>query len=167
MAVTTTITTSMIPKVDGVKCTIQSCKEFERLWSHMTCINAVSRIIENTPDSFFMNINKLLGEALDMLYKKLKEIPHVDCHHKTGSMFAMAKLNLSDVDDIVDDTNFCMKLAKEESMIVFPSNEQIDNSTTWKADGLKNWIRVSYSTEPKRLEEAIQRMKEFCYKHVK
>ncbi|GJW31142.1 tyrosine/nicotianamine aminotransferase, pyridoxal phosphate-dependent transferase, partial [Tanacetum coccineum] len=80
---------------------------------------AVSRIIENTPYSFFMNFNKLLGEASDMLYKKLKEILHVDCHHKPeGSMFSM--LNLSDFDDIVDDRDFCMKLAKEESVIVFP-----------------------------------------------
>nr|GEV24468.1 tyrosine/nicotianamine aminotransferase, pyridoxal phosphate-dependent transferase [Tanacetum cinerariifolium] len=134
---------------------------------------AVSRIIENTPDSFFMNINKLLGEASDILYKNLKEIPHVDCPHKPeGSMFAMVaetarelgimviadevyahqvfgekafipmgiagsltscltiaadpptviqvKLNLSDLDDIIDDADFCMKLAKEESVIVFP-----------------------------------------------
>ncbi|GJS37259.1 tyrosine/nicotianamine aminotransferase, pyridoxal phosphate-dependent transferase [Tanacetum coccineum] len=86
-----------------------------------------------------MNINKLLGEALDMLYKKLKEIPHVDCHHKPeGSMFAM--LNLSDFDD----TNFCMKLAKEESMIVFPR----------KADGLKNWIRVLKKAARTGLEDA-------------
>nr|GEW20390.1 tyrosine/nicotianamine aminotransferase, pyridoxal phosphate-dependent transferase [Tanacetum cinerariifolium] len=113
----------MNTKVDGVKCTIQNCKESERLWNHMACIN-VSRIIENTPDSFFMNINKLLGEASDMLYKKLKEIQHVDCHHNPeGSMFAM-----SDFDDIVDDTYFCMKLAKEESVIVFLG----------KADGLNN-----------------------------
>ncbi|GKB20798.1 tyrosine/nicotianamine aminotransferase, pyridoxal phosphate-dependent transferase [Tanacetum coccineum] len=119
---------------------------------------AVSRIIENTPDSFFVNINKLLGEASDILYKKLKEIPHVDCPHKPeGSMFAMVKLNLSNFDDIVDDTDFCMKLAEEESVIVFPG----------KAAGLKNWIRVSYSTEPKLLEDAIHRMKEFCYKHAK
>ncbi|GJS01431.1 tyrosine/nicotianamine aminotransferase, pyridoxal phosphate-dependent transferase [Tanacetum coccineum] len=119
---------------------------------------AVSRIIENTPNSFFMNINKLLGEASDMLYKKLKEILHVDCPHKPeGSMFSMVKLNLSDFNDIVDDRDLCMKLAKEESVIVFPG----------KADGLKNWIRVSYSMEPKWLEEAIQRMKEFCYKHAK
>nr|GFA14536.1 tyrosine/nicotianamine aminotransferase, pyridoxal phosphate-dependent transferase [Tanacetum cinerariifolium] len=67
------------------------------------------------------------------------------------------KLNLSDFDDIVDDRDFYMKLAKEESVNVFPG----------KADCLKNWIRVSYSMEPKRLEEAIQRMKEFCYKHAK
>ncbi|GKC74796.1 tyrosine/nicotianamine aminotransferase, pyridoxal phosphate-dependent transferase, partial [Tanacetum coccineum] len=118
-----------------------------------------SRIIENTPDSFFMNINKLLRDASYMLYKKLKEIPHVDCSHKPE-----VKLNVSDFNDIVDDTDFSMKLAKEESVIV----SQVMNRSTIrqrvykylkrKADGLKTWIRVSYSTEPKRLEESIQRM---------
>ncbi|KVI04282.1 Aminotransferase, class I/classII [Cynara cardunculus var. scolymus] len=44
-------------------------------------------IIENTPHSFFLNINKLLKEAADMLYKRLKEIPLVSCPYKPeGSM---------------------------------------------------------------------------------
>ncbi|GKA97335.1 tyrosine/nicotianamine aminotransferase, pyridoxal phosphate-dependent transferase [Tanacetum coccineum] len=86
-------------------------------------------------------------------------IPQVDCSHKPE-----VKLNVSDFNDIVDDTDFSMKLAKEESVIV----SQVMNRSTIrqrvykylkrKADGLKTWIRVSYSTEPKRLEESIQRM---------
>lgn len=30
------------------------------------------------------------------------------------------KINLSAFDDVVDDIDFCMKLANEESMILFP-----------------------------------------------
>ncbi|GJV49574.1 tyrosine/nicotianamine aminotransferase, pyridoxal phosphate-dependent transferase [Tanacetum coccineum] len=82
---------------------------------------AVPHILENTPDSFFMNINKLLKEGANMVFERLKEIPFVTCPHKPeGSMFAMVKLNLSTLNDIVDDTDFCMKLAKEESMILLP-----------------------------------------------
>ncbi|KAI3736076.1 hypothetical protein L6452_15608 [Arctium lappa] len=119
---------------------------------------AVPHIIENTPDSFFLNINKLLKEAADMVYKRLKEIPLVSCPYKPeGSMFAMVKLNPSDFDDIADDTDFCMKLAREESMILFPGD----------AFGLKNWVRVSFAADQKVLEDAIGRMKAFCLRHAK
>ncbi|KAI3780619.1 hypothetical protein L2E82_10604 [Cichorium intybus] len=119
---------------------------------------AVPSIIANTPASFFLNINKILSEVADVLYEILKEIPVVSCPHKPeGSMFAMVKLNFSDFDDILDDTDFCMKLAKEESVILFPGD----------AAGLKNWVRMSIATEPKVLEDAIKRLKVFCLRHAR
>nr|XP_043622750.1 nicotianamine aminotransferase 1-like [Erigeron canadensis] len=119
---------------------------------------AIPSIIENTSKSFFLNINKLLKEAADLFYEALKEIPLVTCPYKPeGSMFAMVKLNISAFDDIVDDTDFCMKLTKEEAMILFPGD----------AVGLKNWVRVSIGTEKKVLEDAIARLKEFCIRHTK
>ncbi|KAI3736097.1 hypothetical protein L6452_15630 [Arctium lappa] len=119
---------------------------------------AVPSIIANTSDSFFLNINKLLKEAADILYERLNEIPLVACPYKPeGSMFAMVKLNISAFDDVVDDTDFCMKLAKEESIIVFPGD----------AAGLKNWVRVSFAAEPEVLKDATGRMKAFCLRHAK
>ncbi|PWA72763.1 tyrosine/nicotianamine aminotransferase, Pyridoxal phosphate-dependent transferase [Artemisia annua] len=83
---------------------------------------AVPHILENTPESFFLNINKILKEASDLFYERLKDIPFVTCPHKPeGSMFAMVKINISAFDDVVDDTDFCMKLAKEESIILLPA----------------------------------------------
>ncbi|KAI3515477.1 hypothetical protein L1887_14373 [Cichorium endivia] len=119
---------------------------------------AVPRILESTPESFFLNINNLLKEAADMFYERLKEIPLLACPHKPeGSMFVLVKLNLSGFEDVVDDIDFCMKLAKEESMILLPGD----------AVGLKNWIRVSFAAEQKVLEDAIGRMKAFCLRHAK
>ncbi|KAL4573141.1 hypothetical protein LXL04_019938 [Taraxacum kok-saghyz] len=120
---------------------------------------AIPYILKNTPDSFFLNINKILKEASDMFYERLKEIiPYIACPHKPeGSMFAMLKLNLSAFDDIVDDTDFCMKLAKEESMVLFPGY----------AVGMKNWLRVSFAAEPVVLHDAIGRLKAFCLRHAK
>ncbi|KAI3515475.1 hypothetical protein L1887_14371 [Cichorium endivia] len=119
---------------------------------------AVPYIMKNTPDSFFLNINKLLKEAADMFYERLKEIPYVACPHKPeGSMFAMVMLKIPAFADVVDDTDFCMKLAKEESMILFPGY----------AVGMKNWVRVSFAAEPKVLQDAIGRLKAFCFRHAK
>nr|XP_043626748.1 probable aminotransferase TAT2 [Erigeron canadensis] len=119
---------------------------------------AVLRIMENTPDSFFSKINNFLKDAADMVYERLKEIPVVTCPHKPeGSMFLMVKLNLSGFDDIVDDVDFCMKLAKEDSMILLPGD----------AVGLKNWVRMSFAAESNVLEDAIGRIKAFCFRHAK
>ncbi|XP_076892222.1 nicotianamine aminotransferase 1-like [Bidens hawaiensis] len=119
---------------------------------------AIPSVIKNTPKSFFLNINKLLKEVADLFFEKIKEVPLVTCPHKSeGSMFSMVMLNIPAFKDIADDTDFCMKLAKEECMILFPGS----------AVGLKNWVRVSFATEPKVLEEAIERMKTFCLKHAK
>ncbi|XP_071691329.1 nicotianamine aminotransferase 1-like [Rutidosis leptorrhynchoides] len=119
---------------------------------------AISSVIKKTPDSFFININKLLKESADLFYERIKEIPLLTCPHKPeGSMFAMVKLNLSAFNDVVDDTDFCMKLAKEETMVLFPGN----------AVCLKNWVRVSFATDPAVLEDAIGRLKQFCLRHAK
>ncbi|XP_023758254.1 nicotianamine aminotransferase 1 [Lactuca sativa] len=141
----------------GISSSIKSCLELTA--DPPTVIQAaVPHIMENTPESFFLNINKLLKEAADLFYERLKEIPLLECPHKPeGSMFAMVKINISAFDDVVDDTDFCMKLAKEESMILFPGY----------AVGLKNWVRVSFASEPKVLEDAIGRIKAFCLRHAK
>ncbi|MFS8024145.1 putative nicotianamine aminotransferase [Helianthus anomalus] len=119
---------------------------------------AIPHVIKNTPKSFFLNINKLLKEAADMFFEKIKEVPNVTCPHKPeGSMFAMVKLNIPAFEDVVDDTDFCTKLAKEECMVLFPGD----------AVCLKNWVRVSFATEPKVLDDAIERMKAFCMRHAK
>ncbi|PWA39858.1 tyrosine/nicotianamine aminotransferase, Pyridoxal phosphate-dependent transferase [Artemisia annua] len=119
---------------------------------------AIPHVIENTSESFFLNINKLLKDAADLFYERLKDIPLLTCPHKPeGSMFAMVKLNLSAFYDVVDDTDFCMKLAKEESMVLFPGD----------AVCLKNWVRVSIAADQAVLEDAIGRVKAFCSRHAK
>ncbi|CAI9299602.1 unnamed protein product [Lactuca saligna] len=78
-------------------------------------------------------------------------------HNPEGSTFVMVQLNLSGFYDVVDDTDFCVKLAKEESMILLQGY----------AVGLKNWLLVSFAAEPKVLEDAIGRLKAFCLRHAK
>ncbi|KAI3515478.1 hypothetical protein L1887_14374 [Cichorium endivia] len=65
----------------------------------------------------------------------------------------------------VDDVDFCMKLAKEESMILLPGMATLNHIRD--AVGLKNWLRVSIAADPKVLDDAIGRMKAFCLRHAK
>ncbi|KAF5948290.1 hypothetical protein HYC85_014247 [Camellia sinensis] len=71
--------------------------------------------------------------------------------------FVQAKLNLSILEDIKDDVDFCIKLATEESVVVLPG----------VAVGMKNWLRVTFAVEPSSLEDGLGRIKAFCLRHAK
>ncbi|XVF66788.1 hypothetical protein PTKIN_Ptkin10aG0066200 [Pterospermum kingtungense] len=119
---------------------------------------AIPQILENTKDDFFSKIICILREAADLCYNRIKEIPCIACPKKPeGSMFVMVKLNISMLEDINDDLEFCMKLAKEESVIILPGI----------AVGLKNWLRVTFAIESSFLEEGLIRLKAFCQRHAK
>ncbi|KAA3482781.1 tyrosine aminotransferase-like [Gossypium australe] len=67
------------------------------------------------------------------------------------------KLNLAMLEDINDDMDFCLKLAKEESVIILPGI----------AVRLKNWLRVTFAIEFCLLQEGLGRVKVFCQRHAK
>ncbi|GMP67346.1 hypothetical protein CsSME_00027366 [Camellia sinensis var. sinensis] len=119
---------------------------------------ALPQILEKTRGDFFSKIVNLLREAADVCYNRLREIPCITCPSKPeGSMFVMAKLNLSILEDIKDDVDFCIKLATEESVVVLPG----------VAVGMKNWLRVTFAVEPSSLEDGLGRIKAFCLRHAK
>ncbi|CAI9089342.1 OLC1v1023904C1 [Oldenlandia corymbosa var. corymbosa] len=114
---------------------------------------AIGQILEETKGDFLLKINNLLREAADSFCSKIKEIPCITCPSKPqGSMSAMVRLNLSHLENIVDDMDFCLKLAKEKSVIVLP--------------GVKNWLRISFVVEPTILEDGLNRLKTFCERHA-
>ncbi|OMO91849.1 Aminotransferase, class I/classII [Corchorus olitorius] len=67
------------------------------------------------------------------------------------------KLNISMLEDIKDDVDFCVKLVKEESVMILPG----------VAVGMKNWLRVTFAVELSSLEEGLARVKTFCQRHAK
>ncbi|KVI04294.1 tyrosine aminotransferase-like isoform X1 [Cynara cardunculus var. scolymus] len=119
---------------------------------------AVSDILGKTQDDFFAKIVNLIKEDANTCYEGIKDIPGIICPSKpAGSMFVMVKLDLSAFEDIEDDLEFCVKLVKEESLIILPG----------VVVGLKNWIRITYAIEPSYLQDGIKRLKAFCERHSK
>lgn len=119
---------------------------------------AVPEIIEKTEGEFFSRVIDALRQDADIIFEKLKEIPQITCPNKPeGSMFAMAKLNVCMLDGIKDDIDFCLKLAKEEKVILLPGSTL----------GAKNWVRITFALEPSVLEEGLQRIKAFCERNAK
>ncbi|KAF5732575.1 hypothetical protein HS088_TW17G00105 [Tripterygium wilfordii] len=119
---------------------------------------AIPQILENTKVDFFSKIIGLLREGADTCWDKIKEIPCITCPNKPeGSMFVMVKLNVALLEDIDDDMDFCLKLAQEESVIVLPGI----------VVGLRNWLRITFAIEPSALEDGLERMKAFYFRHAK
>ncbi|OWM88636.1 probable aminotransferase TAT2 [Punica granatum] len=134
-------------------------KYFDTLGGPATFIQAaVPRILEQTDETFFENTISILEHGLDICCSRIKDIPCLTCPQKPrGSMAMMVKLNLSLLEDISDDIDFCFKLAKEELVIILPGI----------AVGLKNWIRVTFAADSSSLEEGMGRIKSFCLRHAK
>ncbi|XP_065874602.1 nicotianamine aminotransferase 1-like isoform X1 [Euphorbia lathyris] len=118
---------------------------------------AIPQILEKTGKDFFVRIINLLREAADLCYDRIQDIPCITCPTKPkGSMFIMTKLDLSQLEGIKDDFDFCLKLAKEESVIVLPG----------VCLGTKNWLRLTFAVEPLSLEVGLERIKAFCERHA-
>ncbi|EXB75028.1 putative aminotransferase TAT2 [Morus notabilis] len=134
-------------------------KYFDILGGPATFIQAaVPRILEQTEEVYFKRTNYLLKQNSDICCDRIMEIPCITCPHRPeGSMAVMVKLNLSLLEDISDDIDFCFKLAKEESVIFLPGT----------AVGLKNWLRITFAVDPSALEEALRRTKSFYQRHAK
>ncbi|KAL0001989.1 hypothetical protein SO802_015770 [Lithocarpus litseifolius] len=119
---------------------------------------ALTQILKHTKEDFYSKILTIIREAADILYDRIQEIPCLTCPHKPeGSMVAMVKLNLPLLEGIIDDVDFCMKLAKEESVIVLPG----------VTVGLKNCLRITFAVEHSALEDGLGRMKAFYHRHAK
>ncbi|VAH13726.1 unnamed protein product [Triticum turgidum subsp. durum] len=117
---------------------------------------AIPELLENTKQEFFNKTVDILRQTADICWEKLKGICGITCPSKPeGSMFVMVKLDLSCLQDIKDDMDFCCKLAKEESVVVLPGC----------AVGYKNWVRITFAIGPSSLEDGLDRLKSFCSRH--
>ncbi|KAI4333933.1 hypothetical protein L6164_018682 [Bauhinia variegata] len=137
---------------------VEYIKSFSTLMSEPATFiqGAIPELIEKTKGEFLTKTVELLKHTADICYERVKEIPCFICPYKPeGSMFVMVKLNLSLLEGIRDDMEFCVKLAKEESVIVLPG----------MAVGLKDWLRITFAIEPSALEDGLARIKAFCIRH--
>ncbi|KAI3714240.1 hypothetical protein L1987_72837 [Smallanthus sonchifolius] len=119
---------------------------------------ALPHILAKTDKDFFSSVLNIIKDAANSCYEGLKDIPGVTCPTRPeGSMCLLVKLDISMFEDIKDDLDFCIKLAKEESVMILPGISV----------GLPNWLRVTFAIDPSYLEDGIKRLKSFCERHSK
>lgn len=73
-----------------------------------------------------------------------------------GAMYAMVRIS-TDKLDVKDDLEFSSLLLKEENVFVLPGS----------AFGMANAFRVVFCYDEPRLQEAAERIDEFCRRHAK
>ncbi|CAJ1955493.1 unnamed protein product [Sphenostylis stenocarpa] len=119
---------------------------------------AIPEIIGKTKDDFFLKNLNILRETANIFYDLCKEIPCLTCPNKPeGAMSVLVKINFSEIKDIVDDIDFCVKLAEEESVLLLPG----------VTVGLKNWVRISFAVDSSDFVESFSRIKAFCLRYSK
>ncbi|KAI3736098.1 hypothetical protein L6452_15631 [Arctium lappa] len=119
---------------------------------------ALPDILSKTKEDFFSKIVNLIKEAANSCYEGIKDVPGLTCPTKPeGSMCLMAKLDLSVFDGIKDDLDFCLKLAKEESVVILPGI----------CVGYESWLRITFAIDLSSLQDGIKRLKAFCERHSK
>lgn len=119
---------------------------------------AVPNLLENTSEEFFRRNIRTLKESADMCWEKLKGVNGIACPSRPmGSMFVMVKLDLSCLQGIEDDMDFCCRLAKEESVVVLPG----------RVVGCEDWLRITFAIDPSSLEDGLDRLRSFCSRHSK
>ncbi|KAM7255971.1 hypothetical protein ACFE04_011712 [Oxalis oulophora] len=97
---------------------------------------AIPRILENTKPEFF---SKIIENTKPEFFSKII------------GLLQEVKLNLSLLEDINDDVDFCLKLAKEQNTIVLPG----------VVLGMKNWLRITFAIDPSALSDGLERIKCF------
>ncbi|XP_010529608.1 PREDICTED: probable aminotransferase TAT4 [Tarenaya hassleriana] len=120
---------------------------------------ALSDILEKTPSEFFAKKNAYLKRNVDYGFEELKNIPCLSCPMKPEACtFLWGKLDVSQLEDIEDDNEFCSKLAAEENLVLVPGT----------AMGLEGWVRITVEySDFSLVEQTFDRLNRFFQGHAK
>jgi tyrosine aminotransferase len=111
-----------------------------------------------TPDmaTWRENLRVTLEQQAMFLCAKLSHCHGLEVVPPQGSMYAMVKIDINAL-DVNDDLDFASKLLKEENVFLLPG----------RAFGVGNAFRVVFCSAEPILEEAAQRIANFCSRHAK
>ncbi|CAG8719910.1 18003_t:CDS:2 [Dentiscutata erythropus] len=116
---------------------------------------SIPDIIFNTPDEFYQDTNNQLERNASISANILSKIRGLHVIVPQGAMYMMVGINVEEFKDIKDDLEFTEKLLEEESVMCLPG----------RCFHYPNYIRIVIAPHPEKLEEAYDRIREFCIRH--
>eukprot|EP00762_Andalucia_godoyi_P006539 ANDGO_04985.mRNA.1 Tyrosine aminotransferase len=116
---------------------------------------AIPQIFETVPESYYTELNKTLEGHAEYSVERFRKIPGLRVVVPRGAMYLMVGIDTEYFADIADDVDFSRKLITEESVMVLPG----------QCFGITNFFRVVICPPIDKLEEAYDRIEQFCDRH--
>ncbi|KAG0315850.1 hypothetical protein BGZ99_007228 [Dissophora globulifera] len=116
---------------------------------------ALRDILHNTEDSFYDDTRVQLEANAKLSTEILSRVPGLRVIVPQGAMYVMIGIDVAQFKDIPNDIVFTEKLLGEESVMCLPGS-------VFKCP---NFIRIVFTAPPEVLEDAYNRMAEFCVRH--
>lgn len=116
---------------------------------------ALHDILTTVPETFYTQTMDFIYKNAKLCYERLRLVKGLKPHMPQGSMYLMVHFDPKSFPDIDGDLDFTSKLMNEESVLVLPG----------KCFDFPNYFRLCLTVPTNVMEEALDRMKEFCERH--
>lgn len=116
---------------------------------------ALPDILTRIPETFYTETMDFIHKNAKLCYDRLKLVNGLRPYMPQGSMYFMVKFDALKFPQIKSDLDFTSKLMNEESVLVLPG-ECFD---------FPNFFRLCLTVPTNVMEEALDRMDEFCKRH--
>lgn len=120
---------------------------------------ATAQILNETPDSFYQELNDTLRQHAEYTVERISKIPGLKVIKPQGAMYCMVGIDIDrfSSEEITDDLTFSKLLLKEESVFVLPG----------QCFRMKNFFRIVLCPPLPKLQEAYDRLESFCARRYK
>jgi len=118
---------------------------------------ALPEILRLTPQEYYDYNSKILQENANFSYERLTKIKGLTVVKPKATLYLMVGIDITQFNGIKDDIDFSQKLLQEESVFVLPS----------QCFKISNYIRIVFCPPKEQLDEAYNRMEDFCKRYYK
>ncbi|XP_066596092.1 tyrosine aminotransferase [Prorops nasuta] len=118
---------------------------------------ALPTILKHTPQKFFDDTVGVLHAHSKVSYNLIKKIPGLKPIMPDGAMYMMVHVDLPNFPEFHSDLDFVKQLLAEESVFCLPG----------QCFDYPSYIRLVITVPKEMLEQACQRIGEFCLRHHK
>lgn len=116
---------------------------------------ALPDILTKVPESFYSKTMDFIYKNAKLCFDRLSAVKGLKPFMPQGSMYLMVKFDELSFPRIKSDLDFTSKLMNEESVLVLPG----------RCFDFPNYFRLCLTVPTNVMEEALNRMEEFCERH--
>jgi tyrosine aminotransferase len=112
---------------------------------------------ESSLRSFHDHYLNVLSSNANICFEECSKSPYLTPVLARGAMYCMVEVKIDALNGFTDDRDFSAQLLLEENVFVLPG----------QCFGMKNYFRLVTCPPSLILTEAIERIREFCFRHRK